>query len=106
MQLSFIRSADRPLLWINILFLLWVALVPLSTALLSEYTTLRLAVAVYGANLIAIGLTLALHWWYATAGTRHVDPNTHTWSGSRRHGQNADGTAALSDCNRDFVLQH
>ena len=77
MQLSFIRSADRPLLWINILFLLWVALVPLSTALLSEYTTLRLAVAVYGANLIAIGLTLALHWWYATAGTRHVDPNTH-----------------------------
>jgi len=77
MQLSFIRSADRPLLWINILFLLWVALVPFSTALLSEYTTHRLAVAVYGANLIAIGLTLALHWWYATAGTRHVDPNTH-----------------------------
>src|SRR4030088_188078 len=27
-QLSFIRRADRPLLWINILFLLWVALVP------------------------------------------------------------------------------
>jgi uncharacterized membrane protein len=77
MQLSFIRSADRPLLWINILFLLWVALVPFSTALLSEYTKHRLAIAVYGANLIAIGLTLALHWRYATAGTRHVDPNTH-----------------------------
>jgi uncharacterized membrane protein len=36
-QLSFIRRADRPLLWINILFLLWVALVPFSTALLGEY---------------------------------------------------------------------
>jgi uncharacterized membrane protein len=76
MQLSFIRSADRPLLWINILFLLWVALVPFSTALLSEYTKHRLAIAIYGANLISIGLTLALHWWYATTRTRHVDPDT------------------------------
>jgi uncharacterized membrane protein len=75
MQLSFIRSADRPLLWINILFLLWVALVPFSTALLSEYTKHRLAIVVYGANLIAIGLTLALHWWYATSRRRHVDPD-------------------------------
>src|SRR5215469_15788500 len=50
-QLSFIRRADRPLLWINILFLLWVALVPFSTALLSEYATTRIAIAIYGANL-------------------------------------------------------
>ena len=74
-QLSFIRRADRPLLWINILFLLWVALVPFSTALLSEYATTRITIAIYGANLIAIGLTLALHWWYATTENRHVDPD-------------------------------
>jgi len=74
-QLSFIRRADRPLLWINIFFLLWVALVPFSTALLSEYAKTRLAIAIYGANLIAIGLTLALHWWYATTESRHVDPD-------------------------------
>src|SRR5262249_58864256 len=73
-QLSFIRRADRPLLWINIFFLLWVALVPFSTALLSEYAKTRLAIAIYGANLIAIGLTLALHWWYATTESRHVRP--------------------------------
>jgi hypothetical protein len=65
------------LLWINILFLLWVALVPFSTALLSEYTKHPLAIAVYGGNMIAIGLTLALHWWYATARRRHVDPDVH-----------------------------
>jgi len=76
MQLSFIRRADRPLLWINVLFLLWVALVPFSTALLSEYSTTRVAISVYGANLIAIGLTLALHWWYAAI-SHHVDPNIH-----------------------------
>ena len=40
-QLAFIHRADRPLLWINILFLLWVALVPFSTALLSEYSNTR-----------------------------------------------------------------
>ena len=76
-QLSFIRRADRPLLWINILFLLWVALVPFSTALLSEYAKTRIAIAVYGANLIAIGLTLTLHWWYATTEARHVDADIH-----------------------------
>ena len=74
-QLSFIRRVDRPLLWINVFFLLWVALVPFSTALLSEYSNTRLAIAIYGANLIAIGLTLALHWWYATTESRHVDPD-------------------------------
>jgi uncharacterized membrane protein len=69
------RRADRPLLWINILFLLWVALVPFSTALLGEYPKAWLAIGIYRANLI--GLTLALHWWYATAESRHVDPDIH-----------------------------
>jgi len=76
-QLSFIRRADRPLLWINILFLLWVALIPFSTALLSAYPQSQVAVIIYGANLIAIGLSLALHWWYVTTERRHVDPDMH-----------------------------
>jgi len=39
------------------------------------YAKTRLAIAIYGVNLIAIGLTLALHWWYATTESRHVDPD-------------------------------
>jgi uncharacterized membrane protein len=35
------------------------------------------AIAIYGLNLIAVGLTLALQWWYATTETRHVDPDIH-----------------------------
>jgi uncharacterized membrane protein len=77
LQLASIRTADRPLLWINMLFLLCVALVPFSTALLSEYPKQRVAVAIYSANMIAIGLALALHWWYATNKRRHVDPEIH-----------------------------
>jgi uncharacterized membrane protein len=76
-QLSFIRKVDRPLLWINLLFLLWVVLVPFSTALLSEYPMTQIAITVYGLNLIAIGVTLAGHWWYATVETRHVDADIH-----------------------------
>jgi uncharacterized membrane protein len=72
-QLSYIRRVDRPLLWINLLFLLWVGLVPFSTALLSEYPMAQIATTVYGLNLIAIGVTLAVHWWYATVEARHVD---------------------------------
>jgi hypothetical protein len=37
----------------------------------------QVAITVYGLNLIAIGMTLAVHWWYATAETRHVDPDIH-----------------------------
>ena len=76
-QLSYIRRVDRPLLWINLLFLLWVVLVPFSTALLSEYPMTQIAITVYGFNLIAIGVTLAVHWWYATVETRHVDADIH-----------------------------
>ena len=76
-QLSYIRRVDRPLLWINLLFLLWVVLVPFSTALLSEYPKAQIAITIYGLNLIAIGVTLAVHWWYATAEARHVDADIH-----------------------------
>jgi hypothetical protein len=53
------------------------ALFHCATYLASEYAKTRLAIAIYGANQIAIGLTLALHWWYATTESRHVDPEIH-----------------------------
>jgi hypothetical protein len=37
----------------------------------------QIAITVYGFNLIAIGVTLAVHWWYATVETRHVDADIH-----------------------------
>ena len=72
-QFVYIRRADRPLLWINILFLMCVAFIPFSAALLARYPEQRVAVIVYGANLIVIGLVLYLHWWYATRNHRLVD---------------------------------
>ena len=72
-QFAYIRRTNRPLLWINILFLMCVAFIPFSAALLAAYPGQRIAVIIYGANLIVVGLVLYLHWWYATTNHRLVD---------------------------------
>lgn len=74
-QFFYIKYADRWLLWINILFLMLVALTPFSAALLGEYPSSGIAVAVYGCNMILNRLALYLNWWYATRGNRLVSAN-------------------------------
>ena len=71
-QYHFINRADRWFLWINILYLLLISFMPLATELLGHYPLHRLALVVYGTNLIAATLVLALHWHYAAAGGRLV----------------------------------
>ena len=74
-QYHFITRADRWFLWINIGYLLLISCIPLSTALLGSYPLERLALAVYGTNLLVATLVLGLHWQYATAGRRLVGPH-------------------------------
>ncbi|MFQ5918939.1 MAG: TMEM175 family protein [Thermoplasmata archaeon] len=73
-QLHFVERTDRTYVWINITTLLFVALVPFTTALLSRYPGSQTAVFVYGANLLAISLVISAQWWYATLGHRLVNP--------------------------------
>lgn len=72
-QFHYIRRTDRVLLWVNVLFLMFVALVPFSTALLGEYPAEQVAVVFYAVNLMLVGLTLYAQWWYATSGHHLVD---------------------------------
>lgn len=65
-QFFYIRRADRPLLWINIFFLMVVALLPFSAGVFSRYGSDRISIIVYNINLILSGLLLFVHWWYAT----------------------------------------
>jgi uncharacterized membrane protein len=74
-QFFYIRRANRSFLWLNIIFLMFVAFIPFSAALLGRYPSQRIAVIVYGANLIVVGLALYLIWWYATSRRRLVDPD-------------------------------
>ena len=61
----FIRRVDRKSMWINMAFLCAITLIPFSTALLARYPDQRIAVIVYGANFILVGMTLYAHFWYA-----------------------------------------
>ena len=65
-QFFYIKRADRTLLWINLLFMMCVALLPFSAGLLSRYGQDRVSVIIYNINLILAGLVLYVHWWYAT----------------------------------------
>lgn len=73
-QFHFIQRTDRALVWINISVLLFVALIPFTTALLSRHPDSQTAVFVYGANIMVAALTISVQWWYATLGHRLVDP--------------------------------
>jgi uncharacterized membrane protein len=62
----YIRRSDEILLWLNILFLMFVALVPFSTAVLGQRISSRIAVVLYGGNMLVVSLSLSGIWWYAT----------------------------------------
>jgi len=72
-QFHAIRRTDRPLLWINVLFLMAIGFLPFSTALLTAYFDQQVPVIIYGANLVVIGLLLYWHWWHATDHHHLVD---------------------------------
>jgi uncharacterized membrane protein len=67
-----IRFIDRTILWLNILSLLFVALLPFTTDLVGDYPD-PLAAIFFEANLLAIGLLLFLIWNYATTERRFVE---------------------------------
>jgi len=57
-HLRYLRGYDRQVLVINLLFLMWVVLLPFSAALLGEYGYLQIAADIYAANGALAGLTL------------------------------------------------
>lgn len=64
-QFHYIEKSDRNLNWINLFFLLFISIIPFTTAYLSQYITFRFAIFLYWLNIISLGLVLALHWYYA-----------------------------------------
>jgi uncharacterized membrane protein len=64
-QISQFVRGDRDLAWIHLGFLLVVSLVPFSTGLLSAFIGYRLALVVYWANILLLGVLLFASWHYA-----------------------------------------
>jgi TMEM175 potassium channel family protein len=68
-----IRRHKRMMLWINLLFLMFIVLLPFSTDLMSEYNDSVLAVVFYDLNMIAASLSLLLLLWYVSYKFKLVD---------------------------------
>ncbi|MDD1651574.1 MAG: TMEM175 family protein [Methanomicrobiales archaeon] len=74
MQFHALRVVDRRMIWMNILLLLFVALLPFSTDLAGDYPDIPLSSMVFETNIFLIGGMMFLQWLYATDGRRLVSP--------------------------------
>ncbi|MBI2688110.1 MAG: DUF1211 domain-containing protein [Acidobacteria bacterium] len=61
-QLNHLARANRSLSWIHIVFLFFVSITPFSTNLMAQYTSFRVALIAYWANIVFLGLTLYISW--------------------------------------------
>jgi uncharacterized membrane protein len=70
--LDHVSRVDRPLLFINLVFLMLVAAIPFPTALLADYLREghddRLAAIIYGGTMWAMGLAICAIWAYVVRG--------------------------------------
>ncbi len=61
----YMRVVNTNALWLNIVFFMFVCLIPFTTRLVGAYDRQELALTLYGANLLAISLAALAHWRYA-----------------------------------------
>lgn len=67
-----IKRGNLTLVWLNLVFLMFVAFVPFPTALLVEYPDDRMAVAIYGLTQLLCSASLGAIWFYASRDRRLV----------------------------------
>jgi uncharacterized membrane protein len=67
-----IRRANRALLWLNILFFMFVSLLPFSMSVLNAFPQTQVAPLFFGANITLIGWLLFFQWAYADSQTDMV----------------------------------
>ena len=72
-----LSRADRPLMALNLLLLLWASLIPWPTRLVAEYMRdggepERVAALVYAGTMTMMGVTFGLLWTYASRGRRRL----------------------------------
>lgn len=75
-QYSWIKRIDINLLWINILWLLFIALVPFSSSLIGENGHTTAGAFIFHSNLLLVGLISWLSWYYALKKKTLLDAST------------------------------
>lgn len=62
----YISGYNHSLLLINLLFLMWIVLLPFSTSLLGEYGNQQIVEIIYAVHVAITGLSLSWVWWHAS----------------------------------------
>jgi uncharacterized membrane protein len=70
---SYIKRYDGRLITLNLVFLLFIALMPFVASLLGQYGYLSVGVIAYGLAVAGTGLSIGSVWWYASYHHRLVD---------------------------------
>jgi len=83
-----VERYDTTLIWLNILFLMFAALIPFSTALFGEHGATPVTAPIYGVNMLLIFATAWAIFWYTTSGHRLAvsDLDPELIRGGRRMG--------------------
>lgn len=63
-QFFYIRQSDSNLIWINLVWLMFVALVPFSTNFVSEYGSHMIPMLFFNINMFFIGVFYIINWSY------------------------------------------
>jgi uncharacterized membrane protein len=75
---TYIKRYDGRLILLNLIFLLFIALMPFVASLLGQYGYLPIGVVAYGLAVAATGFSIGSVWWYASYGHRLIDPDLDT----------------------------
>jgi uncharacterized membrane protein len=70
-----IKGSPIIMVYLNLIFLLLITLLSLSTSLVINYDTYQISYVIYNFIVIMTSLLLALIWWYATKNKHLVDKN-------------------------------
>jgi uncharacterized membrane protein len=71
----YIRYSNPMLMWINVVFLMFVALVPFSTRLMADYLWTQVPFVIYGINMLLIFIMRFALWNYASGKSHLMDSN-------------------------------
>ncbi len=63
--LFLIKKANMTLIWINVFWLMFIALVPLSTSLIAQFPQYQLSQVIFDVNILVVGLFAFMIWKYS-----------------------------------------
>jgi len=73
-----IVNVDRPMIWMNISFLMTIGLIPFSTVLLAKYSDQQISIFIYSSNAILAGVIIYFIYYYAKGHLELVDKTVHS----------------------------